>query len=196
MTTAELLAHRDHVLLNFDGTVCAVFGGALSSREATDRLKVLVGDGIPPEVAASDDPFDVLRYAASCGPATARVVETQLRRLELEAVTTAPLTEGIAAALSGLRDVGYTVTIVSNTSVDAIRAFLVLHDIVQHVRAISARSKPDPELLMPSPYFVEQAVMSLGTSPEFCVLVGDSASDAARAAGIDAVLDSLDQLRP
>lgn len=35
-----------------------------------------------------------LCYAATCGPATGTVVETQLRRLELEAVTTAPLTDG------------------------------------------------------------------------------------------------------
>jgi HAD superfamily hydrolase (TIGR01662 family) len=178
---------------------------------------MLIGNDIPTEVAASPDPFDVLRYGALCGPVTARVVETQLRRLELEAVATAPPTVGIAAALSSLREVGFTVTIVSNNSVDAIRSFLLLHDLASYVRGISARSNADPSLLKPSPYLIEQAIQSLGTSPEFCVMVGDSLSDidAARAAGTaviayankpakarqfhargaDCVIETIDQLR-
>jgi hypothetical protein len=65
MRTAELLAQRDHVLLDFDGPVCELFGGALSDRNVVDRLKPLLGTVPPSDVVAADDPFDILRSARS-----------------------------------------------------------------------------------------------------------------------------------
>jgi HAD superfamily hydrolase (TIGR01662 family) len=188
-TAAELLAERDHVLIDFDGPVCGLFGGHLSDGEAATRLKVLLGEGIPPDVAKAGDPFEVLRYAVSCGPATARTIETQLKRLELEAVATAAETPGIATTLAALHAAGCTVTVVSNNSVEAIRTFLVVHGLAAHVRGISARTRPDPELLKPNPFLVNEAIRSLGTSPRFCVMVGDSQADidAAHAAGVAAI---------
>lgn len=40
---------------------------------------------MPRHVATTSDPFEILRYAEECGPATASVVEAQLGRLEAEA---------------------------------------------------------------------------------------------------------------
>jgi HAD superfamily hydrolase (TIGR01662 family) len=189
VTVADLLAKRDHVLLDFDGPICAVFGGALSDRDVADRLKPLLGGTIPVGVANARDPFDVLRYAASCGPATAKVVETQLRRLELEAVASAPLTPGAVEAIRSLHLPGFTITVVSNNSTDAIRSFLVIHEHASHVRGISGRTRVDPSFLKPNPFLLEQAIQSLGTSPKSCVMVGDSVADidAARAAGVSVI---------
>ena len=171
MTVAEILAKRDHILLDFDGPVCAMFGGALTDHDVADRLKPLLGQVLPGEIAASHDPFDVLRYAASCGPATLRAIEIQLRRLESEAITTAPVTAGVAEVLPVLHQAGFTLTIVSNNSSEAIRSFLVLHDLATYIRRIVGRAATEPSLLKPSPYLIKQAISVLGTSSEFCVMV-------------------------
>jgi hypothetical protein len=53
-TAVEVLAERDHVFLGFDGVLCPAPG-----RDVADGLKVYVNPGLPPEVVASGDPFDV-----------------------------------------------------------------------------------------------------------------------------------------
>jgi HAD superfamily hydrolase (TIGR01662 family) len=184
----ELLEQKDHVFLDFDGPVCPVFA-VVTAREVADRLKQLVGPGLPRDVSASADPFDVLRYAASCGPNTANVVERQLRRLELEAVSQVSPAPGVAAALGGLAAQGFTVTIVSNNSAEAVRAFLTLHDLVEHVGRISSRTTSDPDHLKPNPPLLEAAMRAFGASPGQCVMIGDSPADiqAAQAAGIASI---------
>lgn len=184
----ELLQEKDHVFLDFDGPVCDVFA-QLPASEVADRLKRLVGPDLPREVSASADPFDVLRYAASCGPNAAHVVERQLSRLENEAVSMVPPAPGAVEVIREWVAQGFTVTIVSNNSVEAIRAFLTVHELVEQVRRISARASSDPAQLKPHPALIEAAVKALGTSPAKCVMVGDSAADvlAARAAGVATV---------
>ncbi|MFE6614095.1 HAD family hydrolase [Amycolatopsis sp. NPDC057786] len=180
----ELLREKDHVFLDFDGPVCDVFA-RLPASEVADRLNRL----IEPEVIASADPFDVLRYAASCGPNTGYVVERQLSRFEGEAVALISPAPGVAEVLRDWRAQGFTVTIVSNNSVDAIRSFLGLHELAGHIRGISARTTSDPALLKPGPALIDAAVKALGTSPGQCVMVGDSAADilAARVAGVASI---------
>ncbi|AGM03328.1 HAD family hydrolase [Amycolatopsis keratiniphila] len=180
----ELLQEKDHVFLDFDGPVCDVFA-RLPASEVADRLKRLV----EPEVIASADPFDVLRFAASCGPNAANVVERQLSRFEGEAVAQVPPSPGVADLLRDWRAQGFTVTIVSNNSVDAVRAFLALHELAELVRGISARTTSDPARLKPEPALLDAAMKALGTSPGRCVMVGDSAADilAARAAGVASI---------
>ena len=184
MTLADLIASRDHVLVDFDGPVCAVFGN-LTSRTVADRLKVLLGPDLAQHVAASDDPFEVLGYASTVGPGTAAAVERQLRRLEAEAISAAPSTPGSTTAIRGLTAAGFTVTIVSNNGVDAIRTYLTLHDLASVVRGVSGRTNADPDTLKPDPFLLEQAMRSVGADAASCVMVGDSVSDikAAHAAG-------------
>ncbi|MBB5854881.1 HAD family hydrolase [Amycolatopsis umgeniensis] len=184
----ELLQEKDHIFLDFDGPVCDVFA-ELPSLKVADRLKRLVGPDLPAEVAASADPFDVLEYAVSCGPNAAHVVERQLSRLEGEAVSMISPASGAQETIREWAAQGFTVTIVSNNSVDAIRSFLTLHDLAEQVRRISARSSSDPEQLKPNPTLIEAAMRALGASPGQCVMIGDSAADvlAARAAGVASV---------
>jgi HAD superfamily hydrolase (TIGR01662 family) len=184
---SELLASRHNVLLDFDGPVCAVFGGAVSNVETARRLRLFLDSiaetATPPPNAG---PFGMFRYAASLGQEIGDAVEAELRRIEVESVGTAPVTPGTAAVIAQLVGAGFTVAVVSNNSNDAVQHFLAQHGLSKHVRGICARSSGDPLLLKPNPHLVDKAVHMLNVSPQDCVMVGDSITDleAAHAAGI------------
>jgi beta-phosphoglucomutase-like phosphatase (HAD superfamily) len=213
VTVAKLLAERDHILLDVDGPLCALFDGDISAKEMTDRLRALLGSPLPADIETTTDPYDILRYAVSYGPATAHVVEQQMRRYEVRALLSAPATPNADAVVRALYQAGNTVTIVSNLSADAIRSFLILHDLGSSVRRVSARTHPETAL-KPNPFLIEQAIAAMGTSARYCVLVGSSFADveAGKAAGtamiaysdhvteflalgVDAVIEDMAELR-
>jgi hypothetical protein len=102
VTLAQLLAEHRHVLLDFDGPVCAVFGD-VSARDGAARLAAALrslGIALPAGIVDTDDPFDILRAAAEAHAAS--MAEAMLRDLELQAVRVAPLTPGIRDALDAL----------------------------------------------------------------------------------------------
>jgi phosphoglycolate phosphatase len=189
MTPAELVASRKYVLLDFDGPVCAVFGGEISDRAAADELKTLVGSDLPDDIAAAHDPFDVLRYASQIDAATAQAVESRLRELELDAVNSAPEAKGAGAVIKSLVEAGHVIAIVSNNSAAAVRRYGDLHGFPGLVDHVSARETASAELLKPAPFLLRQAMEALFVQPAACVLIGDSETDvdAARAAGISVI---------
>jgi phosphoglycolate phosphatase len=184
----RLVAEKEHVLLGFDGVICNVFDRR-AKREVADRLRLMTGPRLPDDVAVTGEPFDVLRFAVAHGRTMAWTVELELRSLEIAAVTRNPPLTGVAAALRGLRLAGHTVTIVTNTSMDAVGVHLGRHGLVRYVAEISGRSSLDVAPLKPDPYLVRQAVLALSTRPDRCVMAVATLADAqaARAAGIDVV---------
>lgn len=184
----RLLAEKEHVLLGFDGVICTVFDRR-GAREVADRLRLMTGPRLPDDVATTGDPFDVLRFAIGHGETMARTVELELRRWELAAVTRHGPRPGVTAALRGLRTAGHTVTIVSNTSMDAIGVHLVKHSLARYVDEISGRNSGELTRLKPDPFLVRQAVLALSAKADRCVMVVAKLADAqaARAAGIDVV---------
>lgn len=184
----RLIAEKEHVLLGFDGVICSVFDRR-GAREVADHLRFLTGPRLPDDVADSGDPFDVLRYALGHGSTMAQTVELELRRWELAALRRTEPWPDVAAALSGLRRTGHTVTIVSNTSTDAVGAHLVRHGLMKYVDEIIGRTSAELTPLKPDPFLVRQAVMSLSVRADTCVMVVAKLRDAqaARAAGIDVV---------
>lgn len=217
MTPAELLDTCEHVLLDFDGPVCSVFG-TLANRTVAARLVPLLGPRVPRHIEEHEDPFEVLRYAGGLGPNTASSVERGLSRQEVEAVSTAPATPGAAAAVRALHATGHSVTIVSNNGEAAVRSYLDQHALSQYVGDVVARTEPGSQRLKPNPYLLQQAILRIRTTPERCVMVGDSVSDidAARSAGTaviayankpgkrevfagrspDAIIDDMSELSP
>lgn len=185
MTLAQLLAERPCVLLDFDGPVCAVFGGAMSAPEAARELAGdLRGRGVrlPEQAGETGDPFDVLRAAQA---EDVEVVETALRQVEVRAIATAPITPGLRETLAALQGSGHSVTIVSNNSAAAVGAFMAAHGLGGYVTGIVGRTAPDPALLKPHPHLVHAAIRDRGTDAASCVLIGDSTTDveAAQRAG-------------
>ncbi len=176
ITPTDLLQSRKHVLLDFDGPVCAVFGG-LGDRTVADRLRALLHTELPADVATAKDPFDVLRYAAGLDNETLETVHREFQRLEMLAVADAPPAPCSDQALKALVSSGHTVTIVSNNSARAVGAYLTAHSLRCYVQGISSRTQSNPALLKPHPYLLDQAMIDLKTSPDHCVMIGDSVSD-------------------
>jgi phosphoglycolate phosphatase-like HAD superfamily hydrolase len=192
VTLSQLLAERPVVLLDFDGPVCAVFGGELPAPEVAHRLAQAArrqGIPVPVDVDTTRDPFDVLHAAARISARGAAAVERALRDAEVRAVATAPVTAGLGEALTALRGSGHTVTIVSNNSDAAVRAFLAGHHLDDLIGHVVARTDPDPSLLKPNPHLVARAIAGNGATPGRCVLIGDSTTDviAAHRAGAAAI---------
>lgn len=187
MTLTELLAERRHLLLDFDGPVCAVFGGIPAPHVAHHYAAILRTHGIdlPTRVDEADDPFDVFRAAVTVDPDRAVLAEHTLRDLEVHAAATATLTPGIVELLDALHHSGHTVTIVSNNSSSAVAFFLACHNLNAYVRSVVGRTDPDPALLKPHPHLVQQAVCELHTQPGTCVLLGDSTTDITAAHAAD-----------
>ncbi|GAB3291795.1 HAD family hydrolase [Parasphingorhabdus pacifica] len=170
-----MVARSRAILLDFDGPVCAVFGG-LSNTHVAAELRAMFDGSLPDVVNSSSDPFDVLGYAAQLG-GVAEPIERRLSELEVEAVRTAPPTSGAADALALFARLKLPVVIVSNNSDAAIRAYLNANGLSGQVAHISARTTADPNLLKPNPFLLQQAICQVNEAPADCLMIGDSVSD-------------------
>lgn len=178
MRVEELLTGCDDVFVAFDGPVAE-----LPAVPVAERLRLLVADApLPRRVARTDDPFVVLTHAATIGPATERAVYAQLCRVEYEMVGRARPADGVGAAFAALTAAGTRVTVVSGLHTDAVRSFLVMHGLAEHVRHLASRDGPGRDL-------VAAAVREHAAASSSCVFVGGSRADlaVARAAGLTVV---------
>ncbi|GAA0254753.1 HAD family hydrolase [Saccharothrix mutabilis subsp. mutabilis] len=176
----HILAATDALLLDFDGPVCAVFAN-LPAQHVADQLRRVLAEGghkeLPAVVEKTEDPFDVLTYAATLGMDEARYIEAALRAHEVEAATTAPPTPGAHDLIHAWRTTGRKLAIVSNNSRAAVNTYLHRHDLTPLIHMVSARTQSDPELLKPSPHLLDQATNVLNVQASRCTLVGDSLTD-------------------
>jgi beta-phosphoglucomutase-like phosphatase (HAD superfamily) len=174
-SVADVLARAPHVLLDFDGPICAVFGGT-SDRAVADLLRHTLAeqvDHLPSSVMDTGDPFDVLRDAATLKPDSVVVIERRLAELEVQAVATAPSTANAREAIISLEETGHSITVVSNNSAEAVAAYLREHELTSHITGIVGRTNSSPDLLKPNPYLLHKAMSARGARPIECVLIGD-----------------------
>jgi phosphoglycolate phosphatase-like HAD superfamily hydrolase len=186
MRLEELLTERDHVLAAFDGPVAEL----PSAGPRADRLRVMVADRrLPRKVARTEDPFVILAYAATIGPATERAVYAQLCRIEHEVVAAARITPGVREAFATLAAAGTQITVVGSLATAAIRTFLVIHGLAEHARHVVGHTGPDRAVLPPAPNLITTTIQQRATPAESCLFVGSMDTDltAARAAGVDTI---------
>ncbi len=186
-TLRHILTRTTALLLDFDGPICSVFAGLPAHTVVTQLCLVLTdgGYGDPPlEIEKSDDPFQVLAYAANLGDDEARYVNAAFTAHEIEAITTAEPTPGAHDLIRAWAATGRPLAIISNNSTIAIHAYLDLHNLQPHVSYVSARTSPDPTLLKPHPHLLTTALTALNVPPAAATFLGDSVTDiqAARAA--------------
>jgi HAD superfamily hydrolase (TIGR01509 family) len=189
-TLWQIASSTRHLFLDFDGPICAVFAGVANSTVAGQLRDSLHAAGIPVpvEVEGEPDPLEVFQAVATVSPEAAATAQQLLAAFEARAVATAKPTPGSADLIITAYRTRRTVTIVSNNSEAAIRAYLSDHRLSDYVRAVLGRDH-DPGKMKPSPYRVRMAVMSLGTDPRECMFVGDSPTDviAGRLAGVPVI---------
>jgi HAD superfamily hydrolase (TIGR01509 family) len=188
---ADVMNRSRYLLLDFDGPICGIFAG-LPAHEIADHLRDLVAGrsvAIPPEATASDDPFDVLRYAATISPDLTQAVADELRAMELRAVEVADPTPHTRQVIEAAHQAGRAIAAVSNNSREAVTRYLTTAGLAPMFTRIIGRTDPDPDLLKPNPHLITRAIKELGADPTECVLIGDSLSDidGARNAGIFSV---------
>lgn len=184
-TVADLVAEREHVLFTFDGPVCSVFP---YGSDVADRLRRYLGR-LPPAVATTTDPFRVLSWARAHSDTAGRLIELELRKHELTAVRSAVETPGVLDLVRTLALWGHTVTVVSNTSSDAVTTYLAGHEVGRYVREVSARHSVELTPLTPHPYLLLQALGLLDTTTDRTCLIAAGPADlqAAAAIGMPAV---------
>lgn len=175
----RILAATDAILLDFDGPVCSVFAKLSANYVANQLRGVLAGSQhteLPDRVQKTNDPFEVLRYAAKLGHHEARFVEAALRAHEIEAVATAEPTVGITELVHAW-SADHKLAIVSNNSTASINAYLSVHNLERYFAFVAGRTDPNPELLKPSPHLIREAVKAIRVPPSRTTLIGDSISD-------------------
>ena len=155
------------LLLDFDGPICGVFRGKVSSEAAASRLAAALG--LEPDTG---DPFVILAKAIAAGGG--EQASELLAKIEVEAVQTAPVTTGVLQLMSEWPgDVG----IVSSNDQSAIEHWLTTHD--AQVDVVVGRWWPR---MKPDPWPLLTAAWTLTATPDQCLYVGDQLSDMEAAA--------------
>lgn len=185
-TIAELLAETSAVLLDFDGPICGIFADGRNRRIADHlRAELPPRHDLPPEVADTPDPLQVLRYAATLHEHDLTHIEQVLIADERDAARQVEPTPHAHDAIRAAVDSGRPVVVVSNNSHQAIHDYLGRHDLSDQVLAVIGRPFARPDLMKPHPYSIERALVHVELPAARCVLIGDSVTDieAAHTAG-------------
>ncbi|MFG3141511.1 HAD family hydrolase [Streptomyces sp. NPDC048211] len=177
------------VLFDFDGPVCAVYGGRPAAGVTHELRRFARMVGVPDSLlgGSRNDPLAVLRScsAAGLGEHLLEAMHRYLTRLETRAVEVAPPTRGAGELIGVLRRERYELAVVTNNSALCVERYLAVHGLRGSFAAVHGRTR-DPDLLKPHPDSVRRALVSLGVAPRDALFLGDSPADvhAARAAGV------------
>jgi phosphoglycolate phosphatase-like HAD superfamily hydrolase len=139
-------ARCHHLLLDFDGPVCAVFA-TTPSQVVADELRTALRAAdvpIPEPVTGMDNPLEVFQVVARWHPDAAPIAQRELTRLELKAIPGARPTEGAGDLIATATNTGRTVTIVTNNSGIAVRAYLDAHGLSRYLTGVIGRDDADP----------------------------------------------------
>src|SRR5699024_6403223 len=180
MTPALRALHTaEHVLMDFDGPICAVFAQVTDAEVANALRTSLAAHGhpVPRKLATTTDPFAILADVANAAADMTRLIEAELSHWERHAVIHAERTPGIAEVMRRIHESGRSVTVVSNNAASAVRTYINTAGLTQYVTGISAREPGDVGRLKPDPYLLNQAMAMQQTPPERCIMIGDSATD-------------------
>jgi HAD superfamily hydrolase (TIGR01509 family) len=173
-----VLAGRAHVLLDFDGPVCRVYGGIPAhevAKQLREQVRAELGLSLPED---TDDPLEVLREVHATAADSSVQAHHMLTALEMAAVRSARATPGADELIAAARSTGRTVTVVSNNSADAISLYCLDQGLGDQVSLVVGRD-PDVALMKPDPHLINVALAGLGARPDESVFVGDSVTDVA-----------------
>jgi phosphoglycolate phosphatase len=185
---ADLLRGTELLILDFDGPVAGLFAGYPAADIAAELRTLAASDGYH---LTARDPLALLQEAEPFGDAelSARLAAAH-RDAEVQAAQTAEPTPGVVEVLEATRGAHRRVALASNNAVEALRAYLRRHHLLDAVDLVVGRyDGMSPHLLKPHPHLVHRVLDGLDIAPENAVFVGDSVSDveAGKAAGVATV---------
>lgn len=189
---AALVVNARVLLLDFDGPICAVFAGYSAATAAAELRQVLVDQGVtvPETMLTEADPLEIIRFTATLGrPALTHHVDDALRAAEVAAVRSATPTAYALEVIVAAHRTGRRISVVSNNAAEAVGAYLAVRRLASYVHPIIGRPSADPTRMKPNPAPLLAAIRELDTTPEQCLMVGDSSTDidAAHAARVPVV---------
>jgi N-acetyl-D-muramate 6-phosphate phosphatase len=178
-----------HVLLDFDGPVCAVFAG-LSAQQVAELLRerlAAAGHAVDPSWQDENDPLALLRRISEERPALSAAADVVLTDLEAEAMQRARLNPDVKYLLDACADTGREVMVVSNNAGAAITDYVGREGLAGYIGRVVGRVPGQPSSMKPSPRLLLDAMGE--TPPERCVFIGDAVRDveAGHAAGVPTI---------
>ncbi|MFC4030185.1 HAD family hydrolase [Streptomyces polygonati] len=178
-----LLARAACLLLDFDGPVCRLFQGYPSGDIAADLRAYLAERGSPvkdPGLITGTNPHEILR--ATTNGELAAGLELLLAEAEEVAAHSAEPTPLAARFIRTAAGSGRVLAITTNNAPAAVAVYLKEHGLEGFFgQRIFGRSTRDPALMKPHPDCLLRAIETLGVRPGDCLMIGDSAADAAAA---------------
>jgi myo-inositol-1(or 4)-monophosphatase len=166
-----ILSRARYLIFDFDGPVCDL--SAAMPTDTADQLRAIVrtevGD-LPPSVAKTGDPVEVLAYAATISPALATRVDAQLTEIE---TTVSPDATGAAYledALAACRDSGRSTAIIGRCSADAIRAHFTAIGLPENICG-NAPARYPPGHLVAQHELITDTLHVLKARPGECAFV-------------------------
>ena len=189
-TLDTILSQARYLIFEFDGPVCDL--SAVMPADTGGRLRaILVSEtgSVPPAIAATSDPAEILAYTASVSQGAAARADDELASIELAAAGIAAAGGYIHEALAACRDSGRTAAIVSRRSERAVADFLDRLGLDDQIRHVTAVGSYPPGHLQTGPHLIEDTIRALGAAPADCALITASVTgiDAARKTGIHAI---------
>jgi HAD superfamily hydrolase (TIGR01662 family) len=183
-----IIARTRYLLLDFDGPICSIYAG-LPAPTVAEKLRQLLPDELPDDIANTPDPIEVFTYSATVSDELAARVEAEMADLEVAAVPTAEPTPYVHEVIASVVESGRTIGVVSNNSSRAVNAYLDRHGLSEGIALVVARTCHNPALLKPNPHLIDQALRGLQADPSVTTLVGDSFTDivAAHSAGVASI---------
>jgi phosphoglycolate phosphatase-like HAD superfamily hydrolase len=177
--TVPIIRGIKYLLLDFDGPICHAFAGFPAPEVAATLRERLYARGVAPKdwMTDVDDPHEILRASLALGLNVPAQAEKELARLEIRAVRSATPTPHASEVIERAKADGGKVAIVSNNAESAVSAYLLSHGLTGQIDHIAARVSPDPALMKPNPYLVNQAIDALHADRAKSALVGDQVSD-------------------
>lgn len=178
-----LLAGAECLLLDFDGPICRLFGGYPPGEIAKTMRAYLAERGSPvtdPALVNGTDPHAILRAPMSDGLAAG--LELVLTEAEEVAARSAEPTPLAGRFITAAADGGRLLAITTNNAPVAVETYLKEQHLDGYFGGrIFGRNTMDPALMKPHPDCLLRAIDALGVQPRDCLMIGDSADDAAAA---------------
>jgi beta-phosphoglucomutase-like phosphatase (HAD superfamily) len=184
-----ILSRARYLIFEFDGPVADL---AAAMPDAADQLRATLraeGGELPPDIAKTSDPVEILAYAEGVSVDLAGRIDAQLSGIEVAAAGKARPAAYLHETFAACRDSGRTLGIVSRSAGEAVRVYLAKRGLAEPVRRISAVSGYPPGHLLPGLQLVEEVFRGLGAAPSECALISASATgiEAAERAGIASI---------